>query len=217
MSEQIKTYNIGQSSNNSEAKNFLFVSRSTQFNQAESLINRNNINLLNLQKKNKDFEEKIKALNNQIEKLNVENNNMKYELKEKVSENKNLKKELKEKEERITALENEIKLKEREEIRLTRGKIKESGVFNPELKNSELGEGTDVNDLGRSQDDLQKENERLKDEIMLLKKDLELAKEKIKSSKKEFEDEKDSNSNNLLGNNLLKDSYLSLGMNYQNQ
>ena len=108
-------------------------------------------------------------------------------------------------------------MKEREEIRLTRGKIKESGVFNPELKNSELGEGTDVNDLGRSQDDLQKENERLKDEIMLLKKDLELAKEKIKSSKKEFEDEKDSNSNNLLGNNLLKDSYLSLGMNYQNQ
>ena len=45
--------------------------------------------------------------------------------------------DIKEKEERIKSLENEIKLKEIEEMRLTKGKIKESGMFD-NLKESEV-------------------------------------------------------------------------------
>ena len=113
-----------------------------------------------------------------------------------------------------------------EEKRLTQGKIKESALFNNEnsdnnnLKMSEFGPASenDINDIGKSQEELQKENEMLKDQIMVLKKDLEVLRTTIKngtSNNEKIEDKKESNSGNKEGNDLLKESYLSLGQNYQ--
>ena len=165
-------------------------------------------------------------MNNQIESLINENNKLKNELKEKESENKNLKKDLKEKEERIAAFEREKKLKELEEKRLNQGKIKESGFLNDEnndnnhLKLSEFGavSENEINEIGKSQEELIKENEKLKDEIMILKKDLEVLRATQKSAtsnNEKIEDKKDNNSGNKEGDDLLKESYLSLGQNYQ--
>ena len=53
---------------------------------------------------------------------------------------------------------------------------------------------------------------------MLLKKDLEVLRATQKSAtsnNEKIEDKKDNNSGNKEGNDLLKESYLSLGQNYQ--
>ena len=213
----------GKSQPNNEAKNLLFVSSSTVMNQNENIINSANINNLNLKKEKEIFDKKIKDLNNQLENFKKENDRIKKELKEKESQNKNLKKDLKEKEERISALETEIKLKEKEENRLNRGKLKESALYdnnnndiNNELKMSQLAEEDKINDLGLSQEELLKENEKLKDQIMLLKKDLELARASQQIDSINKEDKKDENQKNSKYKNILKDSYMSLGMDYQN-
>ena len=225
LNELIKSFSQGKSQNNKESKNILIESSSTHMNQNQDNINNANINNLNIEKEKEEFNKKIKDLNNQIETLKKENDRFTKELKEKESQNKNLKKDLKEKEERISALETEKKLKEKEETRLTRGKIRESALFdnnngiNNELKLSEFGEENKINDLGKSQEELLKENEKLKDEIMILKKDLEIARayqQKESINKEEKKDEKNESQKNSEDKNILKDSYMSLGMNYEN-
>ena len=224
LNELIKSFSQGKSQNNNEAKNLLIESSSTHMNQNQDNINNANINNINIEKEKEEFNKKIKDLNNQIETLKKENDRFTKELKEKESQNKNLKKDLKEKEERISALETEIKLKEKEENRLNRGKLKESALYdnnnnndiNNELKMSQLAEEDKINDLGLSQEELLKENEKLKDQIMLLKKDLELARASQQIDSINKEDKKDENQKNSKDKNILKDSYMSLGMDYQN-
>ena len=168
-------------------------------------INSQNQLISNLQKEKESlktiYDKNIASLNNQIESIKIENNNLKTELKESQSQNKDLKINIKEKEERIKSLENEIKLKEIEEMRLTKGKIKESGMFD-NLKESELGDINEFDKLGNSQDDTKKENEKLKDEIMLLQKNLELKEYEQKNMVSKEEYDKILNENNNLKDEL---------------
>ena len=86
-------------------------------------------------------------------------------------------------------------------MRLTKGKIKESGMFD-NLKESELGDINEFDKLGNSQDDTKKENEKLKDEIMLLQKNLELKEYEQKNMVSKEEYDKILNENNNLKDEL---------------